>query len=584
MPCSQDFAYNVTKYVVCILLVAIVFRYVFSSQSKFKETFTSFVDSNASLALKTTYSDVPCKVLKPEGLTGNALLVASSYIDANRMKRWGNQGDDKYEYCYINNDSLNNNQDYLMMNHKCSPNEPPFIASFIEDVFEDNKIDKSHKLPLQKCVIKIDKSKLNDVEVEAFWNSVGKTECMQLNEPVRQENLRIHVELEDFYKMNANLTNELQSVQFSKNSCETSNSLCQTLVNNQRSELDILKPRYADCTSNFNSVSWHLFTCMSNLDVDGISLTGRTFLEYSNNLMQLSNKFVLLKDLYTNLDTRYSDSYAQNKAYLASNNALHADYAECVSKREFNQSNVDWLQGKLDQATSNLENYTKMFASASNRLANVEVDYARTGDALGRYTDLYNDANSSNAGMTTQLSQLMTTVADLQAQLQSARQDIYDIGSVKAINDNNQRIINSMSVDNTMYKQAYLDSVNQNTSNLANTYDTLCKNDTADAASNMQTLQSLIDKINELESRPPPPPVFKKMHAWFASSGDMSGHDIEQVHNVSVPECQAACMRNSRCTQFNHDGTCWLKDGAPRGGGGSGVYYHLTRNEDLVQD
>lgn len=560
-------------FIICTLVILLIFMIVYHH----KETYVD-IDDNAATALNNAFGEQPCSFLKPNELSGNALLIASSYVDANRIKKWNPSADTplkkpNFDYCYINDDSSNDNIDYIMSGKSCSKSTDMFKSSdFITGVFSDNKPDKSRKFPIQKCVIEIDRSKLTTESLATFWNGVAKTECTQLNEPLRQENIKLTSELDQYYKMNVDLEASVstQSGQIKGLTLENGVylDLTKSLQGSNAHYMSLntdLTTQVSDVTSQLHTATSNLYNSMSNLDTQGVSTTGRAYHESTRKLTQLSNNYSLLNMAYSNLDVRYADVFLENKGNKSSNSALHTDYAACAVQRSTYLSNADRLQGQYDTSSSNLSGYMSMFTTLSNTFQGVQADYTKTGDALVKFTDLYNDANSSNAAMSAQIMQLNTIVSSLQSQLQDANQEVYNIGSVQALNANNQRVIDSLSGDVSMYKNAYIDSMQQNTSNVAKTYDTMCLNS--------KTVQPVVVA----------PPVIKK-HAWFTTQGDRSGNDLESFGGISIEACKEKCIDNPKCTQFNHDGTCWLKYGDPNYFGGSGVYYALTRDSDLVVD
>lgn len=590
---------NMNPYLIVIMVCVVCFVALFLHYNHFLERYVN-VQLNASTALNKTFGEQPCSVLQTDKMSGNALLMANSYIDANRLKVWSpNDATRKHgdlEYCYINNDDVNNNQDYLMMNKSCSKSTDIFKnASFVKDAFNDKMGDKSHMYPIQKCVIAIDKTKVDVDTLTDFWNQVGTTECIQVNEPLRQDNIKLHSELDDFSSMNANLTNEVESQKFRIDDLNIANDVCSNLSTTQATKLAIdaleikdLTVRHLDCTSNLAINSSRLHVCTSNLDVSGATLTGRTFLQYSNALMQLSNGHSLLLSEYADLGLRYNDTYTANKGYISSNTALNADYAACAKVRSMCLSNEHRLQGLYDTSSQNLFTCVNSLSNLNYRYNNLESDYSKTGDALNKYTNLYNKLNSENAAMSSQITQLNAHAVELASQLQQSRQDVYNIGSVTAINDYNQRMIDALGADVSRYKKAHIDSISQNASNLSSTYNDLCKNNGSEASANLLLVSSNLSTLVNImatpkpEAPPPPPPPSK--HAWFVTTGDYTANDIRSFAGGDVHECKRECVKDPKCTQFNFDNKCYLKYGSPPGFSGQGSYYYLIRNHDLVED
>lgn len=111
--------------------------------------------------------------------------TARTYLETGRFKTWKpgpkTQLDPSFEYCYVNNDKDNNEQDYFMSGHTCEKSDTNFKnVSFISDVFSDNDPQTTATRATNKCVFKIDKGMATKDAIGDFWtNTVAPTECIK---------------------------------------------------------------------------------------------------------------------------------------------------------------------------------------------------------------------------------------------------------------------------------------------------------------------------------------------------------------------------------------------------------------------
>lgn len=197
-----------TLKIICILLIFII-TFIFVSKVNNKSEFF-VVKPEVNSVLRNEYGDESCSILNDNELTGNAKMMAKQYIETNRIKTWkplneSNESDsisDTKAFCYVNNDLDNNAKDYILSNRSCNIKEDVFNkTSFITNVYEDNKPDKTNQVAVNKCVIEIDKNKLNTQSLQNFWDNVGSSDCIQLNKSI--------LELNEFLKSKSKKTQDL---------------------------------------------------------------------------------------------------------------------------------------------------------------------------------------------------------------------------------------------------------------------------------------------------------------------------------------------------------------------------------------
>lgn len=154
-------------------------------------------------------SDVTEKLRKEKGLEKCDLLfrhvpdmsnknhvTMTHYIDGLRLRKWKpneneNENENKnnqYDYCYLYNDPANNTQDFILTDSACSKDNILFQSPLIENVFETNTLDKSHKIPIKKCVLEINKEKLKDQGYfQDFWKNWSTSDCLNISSDLRND-------------------------------------------------------------------------------------------------------------------------------------------------------------------------------------------------------------------------------------------------------------------------------------------------------------------------------------------------------------------------------------------------------------
>lgn len=162
--------------------------------------------------LRDEFSEEACNILYDQELDKNQFTTATGFIPTMRIKKfkpskpelYGITDDNKEmaTMCYIDKDSENKKMDILFSNEEldCTKGNTIFNNDIITDVFEDNKPDRNQNFAFNKCVFKVDNSKVNTDSLNTFWNKMGKAECDALFADVRKENKEFEQQLDKLLK------------------------------------------------------------------------------------------------------------------------------------------------------------------------------------------------------------------------------------------------------------------------------------------------------------------------------------------------------------------------------------------------
>lgn len=143
-----------------------------------------------------------CDILRPADdleMDGKAQDMMRSALDGHRINAYKPQkGDPVAEengynpngmgYCYMYNDRENNMQDYMLdpSNGGCSMDNVLFKnIPFINKVYSTPVKDDTHTVPVEKCVLEIDGTKVNTENLNAFWGNFGESSCEGISGPIR---------------------------------------------------------------------------------------------------------------------------------------------------------------------------------------------------------------------------------------------------------------------------------------------------------------------------------------------------------------------------------------------------------------
>jgi hypothetical protein len=284
--------------------------------------------------LKTQFIEEPCTILDDGLLRGNAFSAAMGYIPTARIKKWKPKDstrvtdEDKFEYCYIDNDPQNNAQDRFMIGKECSLTNNRVFANmdFVNNAFEDNVVDNTRKMPFKKCVIKLDRSQINNRTLHNFWNTMDRVDCDQLFYPIQEENAKLSIDIKDRKSVLSVLrsqikekqliinqgNNEINKIAFDLKECKNHQAAIYSEVQKAIDDRDKWKKDYANavkrCDIKLQNMTDILNNCKTQLatHTNGYNTTKNAFDKLLIEHRQLNNMFEVTNNAYENLKAQHA--------------------------------------------------------------------------------------------------------------------------------------------------------------------------------------------------------------------------------------------------------------------------------------
>jgi hypothetical protein len=208
-------------YTALIIVIGIVLSIVYLSLSlslslsQSRSIITESFDGNMTLkdipeaSYKRANGIESCEILKTNNESiGNAEYgMMERMLGGFRLNKWKPVDDNKKksnrEYCYMYDDRVNNISDYMSSGvGVCDLSNPLFRDNpMITNVFIDETEDKTHVLPLRKCVIELDANMVRPESINRFWSQWGSesTHCDHLTGDLRGELSNVRVTYQDVH-------------------------------------------------------------------------------------------------------------------------------------------------------------------------------------------------------------------------------------------------------------------------------------------------------------------------------------------------------------------------------------------------
>lgn len=127
-----------------------------------------------------------CDYLRTENnqMEQKTIDTMHAVLNGFRLNKWkpttdtDNKNKNK-KYCYLYDDKENHMKD-IMMDSVPGGCDGFKNYEIVSDAFTTNHVDRTHTIPIQKCVLEIDPTKLVDSNLNAFWDSWNHNRCEYL--------------------------------------------------------------------------------------------------------------------------------------------------------------------------------------------------------------------------------------------------------------------------------------------------------------------------------------------------------------------------------------------------------------------
>ena len=402
--------------IIIIVILIVSLSFFATTKEAFTSATTTTLPTDVNAQLRTNFGSEKCSNLESPNLTGNARMMASQYIDTNRIKQWKpeNASTLQGDFCYVNYDIDNNADDYLMAKRSCDKSDP-FFASipFVKKAFVDKVADKTNDVSTTKCVFELDKSKINKDTLQKFWNDVGTSECIQLNMSI----LELNENLKKQKERNTDIYNGKVQI-FQGHEAEIARQLhtIQQLTVELKQEKETYSQRQSDYQTNLKARN-DLQNRYREIDQDGkskISFQTKNLEEctkikedrqsqqsqlqqkvndISGKLTALQADFDVLQAVYKSLAKTVTDLSHDNKS-------LAEDYQKVTS-------NLLDCQNKLNSCQDNLNNLKQAVAYHTQKKSSLQTELAKCQSDL-------NDCSTFVDGLTRQITDGNTQLASFE--------------------------------------------------------------------------------------------------------------------------------------------------------------------------
>jgi hypothetical protein len=184
---------------IVIVIIGLVYCFYFPKQEHFEnkisKQYTSQIYQQAAMErCEPLYADIATNSEIRNGMSEKSLESMDNYILGLRFREWepvnlkDKSVDPNKGYCYVMYDSNHNLIDPIMQGKKCDMTDPIFSGvKFINNVFIDQQHDITHTLPYTKCVLEVEKSKVDTSKLDKFWSRMGDTQCTQYKKETGNE-------------------------------------------------------------------------------------------------------------------------------------------------------------------------------------------------------------------------------------------------------------------------------------------------------------------------------------------------------------------------------------------------------------
>lgn len=373
----------------------------------------------------STYLEEACTALYDENLTPGAKNAAMDYLDTSRIKKWKpldrstEQADPKYAFCYLDNDVENSNTDPVLATSGCNKAaNSVFNKDYIEDMFANTDYESTRKYPYKKCVVKINKDKLNLEEKNKFWNGVQAYQCdlavdevsMHIKETQArlatcQENVRALVkEYNTLLEVKGRLEGLIANVDENLRECLTNKAYQQRDFDSTNKDYQLKLAAYnvvvADCEKKLLEITTNLNRCKAEFE-------------------RLSQDFARTKAEFETITAKLRKTSAEYQVLKASYENLLQQYTVLLEYRKKRQTMLDEIRDRLNKCNDEL-------AYCQSLLQKCTADRKRTTDEREYYLEVARQCNEQLLACKRALEECLARKQRLLADAETWKQRVYN--------------------------------------------------------------------------------------------------------------------------------------------------------------
>jgi len=391
--------------IVIVIMICIVYAWYacHAKHAKHKEQFVNHPEMTPTM-MKYSLSEYgmeKCDSLTLPNLDANAMIMNSKYVGGLRMNKYKPVDASKLHsnksYCMIYNDLAQNVQDYLLGDQTCSLQHKNFKGTpFITNVYSDTSQSYALGVPINSCVIEIDKTKVSAANLSAFWNAFGDSHCSDLYNEWNQEVNSCLAAKAVYMKY---VTEEISSFNaFGARTQKQINDLEPIIASNMHELTDITQ-KLAQCTVDMEKCQADI--AIARRDIQGIqaNISG----PYKNNLHQISQKSIVSLnsnvDIITTLIGRNQTCSNNTTLYTSNIQSL----AVTQSQNEALYTLLQKLNGDMLVLIGNYNGYIASLKDVNTRylsnIATLHANIATVQEEITSEQELLRACNSNVAQM-----------------------------------------------------------------------------------------------------------------------------------------------------------------------------------------
>lgn len=448
-----------------------------------------------------------CNVLSNR-YDGEYSNTAKNVLDNNRIKEFKPVLDtevleDNVEMCYMNNDAKSGMKDVFMVDKECSKNDPYFNSfDFITDVQPSEKILGTKYDKFDRCVLKIDKSKIDNDSLDRFWKTWGEETdiCDRTTKSIKERNTVLKQKQKDLLS----IYNKNEMIKMDLNMLITSRNKSMYDLKNQIEELHIkLQKTNEDYTEKAKMIGEGEKTYSSLVDSSNRQLNN-----LNNKKAELEKAISLIRPTFTKTKEAAETLYNDIKNLNDKIRPLKEEYNKVIKK-------VAEISSKREQAFKEIQ-------LKEEEKAVLLATTAQKQNDLANCERIQRELKDQRDALSIELDNCIKEIIDLEKRLQrcrletSNREQEYNVlnatyNKLKTLLNESKRIYNKVVNDTNIETSKFEETKKQypytsciefyEKSRIAKDTIAKCDADTANLDKKIDMIQNVLDKNdNALEA------------------------------------------------------------------------------------
>jgi hypothetical protein len=369
----------------CIFLIIIFSCVKIYQKIKTKEKENFVVDYTTTVAdnnQRTNYGLERCKFLdvNPNEVSPKEYIMVQELVQTNRIKEWKpnnipytSSNNTCNVFCYLYDDPNNGMQDMMMMNCNCDIEKNIFKNNpMVKRVFKNTELDKSHTVPIQKCVIEFDKSERNVDNISKFFGAISDEYCTSLAGGLFINLSDLQKQYVELYDKNTKQEYNNRVIKSKYDYAYKSNVECidNNKVVNERikiysnsnanvlSKTRIVKEEYELCEKNLKTLWYNTSNTINELNKDISLINYNTQTEISN-VVKCENSNLDLKNFTDRRFNLSKEMLKNNSNTYSQNSNLYIQNSNCSSELRITTDSAAAYLNEYNRCYPNIEKFNE---------------------------------------------------------------------------------------------------------------------------------------------------------------------------------------------------------------------------------